>query len=304
MKSHFYRGFLAVLASTLLCATAAARTLEFNTKQVTDADVAVSPDGKQLVFTILGHLFRLPVKGAPPSNSASGLAMIVTRPIRQTVSASRSFPIATEAAATCSCWSWRAKKLPRQRTNLRQASPPGRPTARLSSICAFCLGRKTRGLRPSLADRPRVNFASSRSAAMPSRKPSEKRGFSGRSSFYPASSPPGPWSSNRMLAAGSFHARQPTLRRSLRRRKRLPACSPCKATSDASPEAPKGMASTYATLKYAFSPCPMVLRRSFPPFPAAPRRRGSPSARTANPPTCPKGDDLSRSRGTAARARA
>jgi len=37
--------------------------LEFKTTQATDADVAVSPDGKQLVFTILGHLFRMPVEG-------------------------------------------------------------------------------------------------------------------------------------------------------------------------------------------------------------------------------------------------
>lgn len=63
MKSHPSRAFLGVLACALLGGMATARTLEFTTKQVTDADVAVSPDGKQLVFTILGHLFRMPVKG-------------------------------------------------------------------------------------------------------------------------------------------------------------------------------------------------------------------------------------------------
>ncbi len=63
MKSHFTRAFLAVLACALLWGGATARTLEFKTKQVTDADVAISPDGKQLVFTILGHLFRVPVEG-------------------------------------------------------------------------------------------------------------------------------------------------------------------------------------------------------------------------------------------------
>lgn len=39
------------------------RSIEFETVQVTDPDVAVSPDGSWLVFTILGHLFRLPAAG-------------------------------------------------------------------------------------------------------------------------------------------------------------------------------------------------------------------------------------------------
>src|SRR6185437_13123389 len=39
------------------------RTLQFKTTQVTDADVAVAPDDKQLVFSLLGHLFRLSVQG-------------------------------------------------------------------------------------------------------------------------------------------------------------------------------------------------------------------------------------------------
>ena len=39
------------------------RTIEFTTTQVTEADVALSPDGQWLIFTMLGHLFRLPVMG-------------------------------------------------------------------------------------------------------------------------------------------------------------------------------------------------------------------------------------------------
>jgi Tol biopolymer transport system component len=39
------------------------RTIEFDTKQVTQPDVAVTPDGKMLIFTMLGHLFRLPIEG-------------------------------------------------------------------------------------------------------------------------------------------------------------------------------------------------------------------------------------------------
>jgi len=39
------------------------RTIEFDTRQVTQPDVAITPDGKTLIFTMLGHLFRLPVAG-------------------------------------------------------------------------------------------------------------------------------------------------------------------------------------------------------------------------------------------------
>jgi imidazolonepropionase-like amidohydrolase len=60
--------FALVLATLVLPNTAAAqdddwRTIEFETTQVTEADVAISPDGEWLIFTILGHLFRLPVEG-------------------------------------------------------------------------------------------------------------------------------------------------------------------------------------------------------------------------------------------------
>jgi Tol biopolymer transport system component/imidazolonepropionase-like amidohydrolase len=54
---------LGVLALALLGGEARAATFEIQTKQVTEADVDVSPDGKQLAFTILGHLFRVDVKG-------------------------------------------------------------------------------------------------------------------------------------------------------------------------------------------------------------------------------------------------
>jgi len=47
----------------LLGSVVAARTIEFETTEVTAPDVAVSADGEWLVFTMLGHLFRLPVEG-------------------------------------------------------------------------------------------------------------------------------------------------------------------------------------------------------------------------------------------------
>ena len=39
------------------------RTIEFETTEVTAPDVSITPDGESLVFTLLGHLFRLPVEG-------------------------------------------------------------------------------------------------------------------------------------------------------------------------------------------------------------------------------------------------
>jgi imidazolonepropionase-like amidohydrolase/Tol biopolymer transport system component len=39
------------------------RTVEVETSEVTAPDVALSPDGKLLVFTLLGHLFSMPVEG-------------------------------------------------------------------------------------------------------------------------------------------------------------------------------------------------------------------------------------------------
>ena len=60
---------LALLATVLVSDPALAqdddgwRTIEFETTEVTRADVTVSPNGEWLIFTILGHLFRLPVEG-------------------------------------------------------------------------------------------------------------------------------------------------------------------------------------------------------------------------------------------------
>jgi hypothetical protein len=40
------------------------RTIEFETDEVTDPDVVVSPDGRWLIFTMLGHLFQLPISSS------------------------------------------------------------------------------------------------------------------------------------------------------------------------------------------------------------------------------------------------
>ncbi len=50
------------------------REIEFATTRVTSADVAVSPDGVQLVISILGHLFRVPVTGGEAEQLTFGPA--------------------------------------------------------------------------------------------------------------------------------------------------------------------------------------------------------------------------------------
>ena len=60
---------VAVAATILVCDPALAqnddgwRTIEIETTEVTEPDVAITADGETLIFTLLGHLFRLPVEG-------------------------------------------------------------------------------------------------------------------------------------------------------------------------------------------------------------------------------------------------
>ena len=68
MKSPRCSPWLAALLSLLIVGPAAAqddnwRTIDFETTEVTAADVTLSPDGQWLIFTMLGHLFHLPVTG-------------------------------------------------------------------------------------------------------------------------------------------------------------------------------------------------------------------------------------------------
>ena len=68
MKTFRLAVLCVACVSLLVVGSAAAqdndwRTIELETTEVTEADVALSPDGQWLVFTMLGHLFRLPVEG-------------------------------------------------------------------------------------------------------------------------------------------------------------------------------------------------------------------------------------------------
>ncbi|HTS31949.1 MAG TPA: amidohydrolase family protein [Bryobacteraceae bacterium] len=64
------------LAACILVASAvcASRTLTFSTSQVTGAAVTLSPDGRTLVFTMLGHLFSVPVTGGRAEQLTFGLS--------------------------------------------------------------------------------------------------------------------------------------------------------------------------------------------------------------------------------------
>jgi imidazolonepropionase-like amidohydrolase/Tol biopolymer transport system component len=63
MKRQLSRAFVCIIIWAILCGEATAQTIEFKTTQVTDAEMAVSPDGKMLVFSVLGHLFGMPSEG-------------------------------------------------------------------------------------------------------------------------------------------------------------------------------------------------------------------------------------------------
>jgi Tol biopolymer transport system component len=68
MVSHRLTALALLLAASASPAAAIAqdddwRTIEFETTEVTDPDVAVSPDGAVLVFSLLGQLFSVPTTG-------------------------------------------------------------------------------------------------------------------------------------------------------------------------------------------------------------------------------------------------
>lgn len=68
MKRHLSHSLVCLLTYVLVIPLTEAQndswnTIEFETTEVTRADVTLSPDGQWLIFTMLGHLFRLPVEG-------------------------------------------------------------------------------------------------------------------------------------------------------------------------------------------------------------------------------------------------
>ena len=84
MKHPSLTRWLVVLALAaglfLLCAreaeppaTSDVLTIEFETEEVTDPDVAVSPDGSTLLFTLVGHLFRVSADGGDAEQLTFGL---------------------------------------------------------------------------------------------------------------------------------------------------------------------------------------------------------------------------------------
>jgi len=62
-KQALFAGFALLVSARILCGMPEMRAIEFDTRQVTQPDVVVSPNGQTLIFTMLGHLFRLPAAG-------------------------------------------------------------------------------------------------------------------------------------------------------------------------------------------------------------------------------------------------
>jgi Tol biopolymer transport system component/imidazolonepropionase-like amidohydrolase len=63
--------------SVLLCilslhSLAATRTFEFETSEITQPGLSVAPDGRSIVFNLVGHLFRLPVTGGSATQLTFG----------------------------------------------------------------------------------------------------------------------------------------------------------------------------------------------------------------------------------------
>ncbi len=73
MKTYLLCTAFCLLVCVVVVPVAAARTIEFETTEVSAADVALSPDGHWLIFTMLGHLFRLPVEGGTAEQLTFGL---------------------------------------------------------------------------------------------------------------------------------------------------------------------------------------------------------------------------------------
>lgn len=63
---------LTLVVTDVVAQAGAWRTIEFNTTQVTNPDVAVAPDGRFLIFTMLGKLFRVPVQGGEAEQLTTG----------------------------------------------------------------------------------------------------------------------------------------------------------------------------------------------------------------------------------------
>ncbi len=79
MLAALISGFLAIVLPGAVASALAqnvenppTRSIKISTKEITDPDVAVSPDGRWLVFTALGHLFQLPTTGGEAKQLTTG----------------------------------------------------------------------------------------------------------------------------------------------------------------------------------------------------------------------------------------
>jgi Tol biopolymer transport system component len=69
---HVNARLAGLVIALLTTAPVVGRSVEFSTTQVTVADVAAGPDANDVVFSLLGHLFRIPLTGGTASQLTFG----------------------------------------------------------------------------------------------------------------------------------------------------------------------------------------------------------------------------------------
>ena len=104
-----------------------ARTAEFTATEGTWISLDVSPDGRTIVFDLLGDLYTMPITGGKASPLLTGMAFETQPRFRRS---SRT----GAAATTCGPCGWTGPTRPRCRaaTTISSCRPNGRPTASLS----------------------------------------------------------------------------------------------------------------------------------------------------------------------------
>ena len=83
MRDLLLRPLICLLLIGLTSQDSAALQVEIKTTQVTSADITLSPNSDWLIFTMLGHLFRLPTAGGT-AETAGGLKGLFVKVLRET----------------------------------------------------------------------------------------------------------------------------------------------------------------------------------------------------------------------------
>src|SRR5689334_10236689 len=72
MRRRWMAALSAAVVVVACSAPSWARTLEFETNEVSQPALSVAPDGRSFVFNLLGHLYRLPAQGGAATQLTFG----------------------------------------------------------------------------------------------------------------------------------------------------------------------------------------------------------------------------------------